>query len=530
MITVAKRALRVLDSLGRIETPSRQIHRNATACICVPVSSVALFIRISSWERMQESKLKAAVWASFVLSCGMPLSPSPGHELQFVHSGYKGMDSSSCRPKFLSSKLENIDEDGPASWIPAICCAPPETPTEPMEFLSRSWSLSAMELSKALANTPLQSYVMDAEVHNNNSTALFTADHVLKDSIIEQLNPQLSGGSPPVSPRGSDDAKELFLLHQALDPDLLSNQPLLKNGLCKNALRGKTAGTWLKDQKEKKKQELRIHNAQLHVAVSVAGVAAAIASLAASRAMSTSDTTSAATPFSKLQSSPSKTSAAVASAAALVASHCVELAEEMGADRDQILTVVDSAVNVRTAGDVMTLTAGAATALRGAAILRARQHKGLWATTLAPAEEQNVDGKDTDFSLALRFVSEGKELLKRTRKGALHWKQVYFYVNSSWQVIAKMKSKHMAGAYTKKKKCVVSDVYCDTPAWPEREGEDGNEQRTYFGIQTADRVIEFECRSKGDKQMWTDGIRLMLHSRTNMTRNGRSHGVRGVED
>ncbi|XP_043706417.1 VAN3-binding protein isoform X1 [Telopea speciosissima] len=372
-----------------------------------------------------------------------------------------------------------------------------------MEFLSRSWSLSAMELSKALANTPLQSYVMGA-------AAPLPSLHAV---VIEQPVPQPSEVSPPVSPRESDDAKELFLLHQSLDSDLLSNQQLHKNGLCKNTVRGKTMGRWLKDQKEKKKQELRSHNAQLHAAVSVAGVAAAIAALIASQAMSPSDTTA----FPNLQSSSSKTSTAMASAAALVASHCVEIAEEMGADRDQILEVIDSAVNVRTAGDIMTLTAGAATALRGAATLRARQHKELWASPFALADEQIVEGKETDVSPALRFVSEGGELLKRTRKGALHWKQVSFYVNSSWQVVAKMKSKHIAGAFTKKKKCVVFDVYCDTPAWPQREGEDCSGQKAYFGIQTDDRVIEFECRSKGDKKMWTDGIRQMLHCRTNMT-------------
>lgn len=111
-------------------------------------------------------------------------------------------------------------------------------------------------------------------------------------------------------------------------------------------------GRWIKDQKERKKQEIRAHNAQLHAAVSVAGVAAAVAALAAS---------SLASPEKSKLKKPSKRPAAIASAAALVASHCIEIAEDLGADRDHILAVVHSAINARTNGDVMTLTAGAAT-------------------------------------------------------------------------------------------------------------------------------------------------------------------------
>lgn len=52
---------------------------------------------------------------------------------------------------------------------------------------------------------------------------------------------------------------------------------------------------------------------------------------------------------------------AVASAATLVAAQCVEAAEAMGAERENLASVVSSAVNVRSHDDITTLTAAAAT-------------------------------------------------------------------------------------------------------------------------------------------------------------------------
>jgi hypothetical protein len=52
---------------------------------------------------------------------------------------------------------------------------------------------------------------------------------------------------------------------------------------------------------------------------------------------------------------------AVASAATLVAAQFVKVAESMGANREHLAAIVSSTVNVRTSGDIMTLTAAVAT-------------------------------------------------------------------------------------------------------------------------------------------------------------------------
>ena len=105
---------------------------------------------------------------------------------------------------------------------------------------------------------------------------------------------------------------------------------------------------WFKEIKLRRKEEQRVQTAEVHAAISVAGVAAALAVIAAEN--STGD-----------RSSNTKREAAVASAAALVAAQCAKVAEAMGAKQEQLNSSIGSAMTGTSASDILTLTAAAAT-------------------------------------------------------------------------------------------------------------------------------------------------------------------------
>lgn len=91
---------------------------------------------------------------------------------------------SSCSVRSSSKKLENIDENSPPRWL-QLSCPLPETPTEPMEFLARSWSLSAMELSKALAKINIAaSNGVDADIKSSSTSSVGnTETHDSRQSV-----------------------------------------------------------------------------------------------------------------------------------------------------------------------------------------------------------------------------------------------------------------------------------------------------------------------------------------------------------
>ncbi|URE29899.1 Plant pleckstrin region [Musa troglodytarum] len=299
---------------------------------------------------------------------------------------------------------------------------PPQTPHEPMEFLSRSWSVSASEISKALLA--------------GNKKRNFVVDRLPEMMIPETLVIAAAAAAPPQRTHKRLDrvnAMKPFGILSWQRFALMAVQP--RSGINPAAI-----GKWFHHQeanrtKAKCKEKARAEKARIHALVSVAGVAAAVAAVAA--ASNSGDQTS-------------KMSAAMASATEILASHCVEIAEQTGADHELVAAAIRSAVDVKTAGDLMTLTAAAATALRGAAALKSRlQREARNNAAVIPYEKSRCSSPDI-------WCKEG-ELLKRTGKGTVHWKRVSIYINRKSQVIVKLKSKHIGGALSKKKKSESSE-------------------------------------------------------------------------
>ncbi|KAF2533381.1 hypothetical protein F2Q70_00031560 [Brassica cretica] len=158
----------------------------------------------------------------------------------------------------------------------------PQTPSESMKFLSRSWSLSASEISKALAHKQRQHQSLSTVSHN--SPNVFFEDSAANPLMARKI--MNSSGK-----RKSGKLSKWFHQKQHTNPNTMRNP--------------------------KRKDKARVERAHVHSAVSIAALAAGLASVTSNEGCG--------------KESGSMMTLALASATELLASHCIEMAEQAGA-------------------------------------------------------------------------------------------------------------------------------------------------------------------------------------------------------
>ncbi|KAJ8480575.1 hypothetical protein OPV22_024302 [Ensete ventricosum] len=247
---------------------------------------------------------------------------------------------------------------------------------------------------------------------------------------------------------------------------------------------------WLKEMKQKRKEEERLQRAEVHAAISVAGVAAALAAIAAEN----------------LQANQHKSlrDTAVASAAALVAARCAHVAEAAGAKREQISSAIDAAATATDAANIFTLTAAAATSMKGAATLRGRQ--GQRQKTKGSSPALLCDDFGFDLGRCRASLAKGDEILVATEDGKCRLRSVSAILNRDAKVILRIKKTNALMVFSTAKESVVYELDTNPLEEPRKEA-DGS---YCIGMRTSQGKIELKTDDYVQYKKWFTTINHML--------------------
>ncbi|XP_047321724.1 VAN3-binding protein [Impatiens glandulifera] len=377
---------------------------------------------------------------------------------------------------------------------------------ETMDFLSKTWCNFAVQAFQPDLSD--RSIVLhENPVNMVDSTALGAL------SPFPVMRMEDTNGSIP--PWKSNNVKSWIWMQQAMHPELNYNQYYSfrkkwfpwKMAPLKNV----SIKKWLKEIKDKRKEDKRMQRAEIHAAISVAGIAAALAAVAADGS----------------EYDPTK-EAAVASAAALVAAQCAQFAEAMGAKRDQLSSIMSSAMSGTSTGDILTLTAAAATSLRGAAALKARSrmktNRFNTAAPILPIEEKNEEEDHFEFDKCRAILGKGSQLNIQASDGRCKIRTVSIVLSNDAKVILKIWKPNLLNAFTNKKQSIIVDIHAELYRdlhEEEDEEDDGEEAGTCYLIVVRTNRGSMKLDMMGDYQlykMWASTINHMLMLSTSFTK------------
>ncbi|TYH76682.1 hypothetical protein ES332_D04G103000v1 [Gossypium tomentosum] len=155
--------------------------------------------------------------------------------------------------------------------------SPSEACPETMDILSRAWCDFAVQ-------------ALQPELHDqsivilDNPTKKFESDSPISFTKMEKsIKIDATDFKSSLPPWKSNDVKSWIWMQQAMHPELNYNSCLRKKWMPWKivSFKGISIKKWFKEMKAKRKEEERLQRAEVHAAISVAGLAAALAAIAA---------------------------------------------------------------------------------------------------------------------------------------------------------------------------------------------------------------------------------------------------------
>ncbi|KAI3423778.1 uncharacterized protein J3R85_010784 [Psidium guajava] len=380
---------------------------------------------------------------------------------------------------------------------------PTQAHPETMDLLSRSWCNFAVQAFQPPLHDPHHQpiVVLDPPIEKLEKEMTSPNNFLKMDHSVTMDD----AGLDSLPPWKSNDVKSWIWMQQAMHPELNYSSYFRKKWAPWKIMSFKIISIkkWLKEMKLRRKEEERLLRTEVHAAMSVAGVAAALAAVAA-------ESSRAGGPLP----SSSEKGAAVASAAALVAAQCAQVAEAMGAKREQLSNVMKSAMSSTSAGDILTLTAAATTSLRGAATLKARSgcRNRLNGTSPVLPIDQDQNDFDFDFERCRSILAKGAELSIENPDGRYVARTVSLFLNNEAKVILQLMKLNLLKS---KQESIVLDLHAELY----KDGEGEKTETCYLIVLTTSRgTIKLDMVDDYRRyKLWTTTINHLLMLSTSFT-------------